>query len=268
MKPKLIVTDLDGTALRNDKTLSEETIEAFARCKENNIPVAIATARYIIGAKPYADALQADYQILTDGTLVLHNGEIIYSNTMDLSMTNQILQQLYQKNFLKHIAVPTAEGLFRYPLEFASPAMSPTASEQNKDPQTPGIYFDITKEFPYPANKMVVELPYPEAAKEIASACGCKQFQYRNENRYTFFHPTASKLNAISFLASRLQISLRDILVFGDDINDIEMITHCGCSVAMGNALDEVKDAADFVTDSNEKNGVAAFLLHHVLSSR
>ena len=43
--PKLIVTDLDGTALKNDKTISDRTIQAFSRCEQMGIPVAIATAR-------------------------------------------------------------------------------------------------------------------------------------------------------------------------------------------------------------------------------
>ena len=74
--PKLIVTDLDGTALKNDKTISDRTIQAFSRCEQMGIPVAIATARYIYGARPYAEALHARYQILTDGTLIYENAFI------------------------------------------------------------------------------------------------------------------------------------------------------------------------------------------------
>ena len=51
-----------------------------------------------------------------------------------------------------------------------------------------------------------------------------------------------------------------NICAFGDDINDIEMIEHCGYGIAMANALDIVKEKADFVTLSNEENGVAKVL--------
>lgn len=57
-----------------------------------------------------------------------------------------------------------------------------------------------------------------------------------------------------------INISLDDICAFGDDINDIEMIEHCGYGVAMENSLDIVKEKADFVTLSNEENGVAKAL--------
>ena len=65
--PKLIVTDLDGTALNNNKEITAETIKAFERCRKKGIHIAIATARYIVGASYYARKLHADFQILTDG---------------------------------------------------------------------------------------------------------------------------------------------------------------------------------------------------------
>ena len=77
--PKLIVTDLDGTALNNNKEITAETIKAFERCRKKGIHIAIATARYIVGASYYARKLHADFQILTDGTLVYENGRLVYS---------------------------------------------------------------------------------------------------------------------------------------------------------------------------------------------
>lgn len=289
-QPKLIVTDLDGSALRNDKTLSKNTINAFAKCHQAGIPIAIATARYIMGAKPFAEALHADYQILTDGTLIYQNDELIYSNTMSLDTTNGILQELYRHGYTSHIAIPTAYGLFRYPegekvplslqqspdteetpsdttsvkvanqIAKAKPNSSEIAFQANEKGNTIGYHFEIDKPFPYPANKMVVEIPNETTAAKIAEKYSCSQFRYRGENRYTFFHPTASKLNAIRFITDKLGITLDDVLVFGDDINDIEMISHCGWGVAMGNAIEEVKVIADEVTDTNEEDGIAKVL--------
>lgn len=245
-RPKLIVTDLDGTALRNDKTISEKTINAFAQCKKQGIPVAIATARYILGARPYARLLHANYQILTDGTLIYENEHLIYSNAMDIPTTNKMLEALKRYQSISHIAIPTVNGLYRYP------EVSPDAENE--------YLIDINKPFAHPANKLVAEIPDSSIAEKIAAKCHCRQLRYRGENRYTFFHPSASKLSAIEFIAKRLNISLSDILVFGDDSNDMEMITHCGYSVAMGNALGEVKAAASEVTDTNEADGVAKVL--------
>lgn len=245
-QPKLIVTDLDATALKNDKTLAPETIAAFAACKKAGIPTAIATARYIEGARPFAEQLQADYCILLDGTLVYEKDHIIYSNTMDVTTTNLMLQQLIHYHALSHIAIPTTDGIYRYP-EIAE--------------GTPSKYLiDLDKPFPLPANKIVAEIPDSTIAPKIATVCHCKQLRYREEDRYTFFHQSASKLAAISCITQKLQIGLQDVLVFGDDSNDMEMIANCGYGVAMGNALDEVKAVASEVTDTNEANGVANVL--------
>lgn len=249
--PKLIVTDLDGSALRNDKTISDYTKNTFLKCKKKGIPIAIATARYLYGATPYAKALSANYMILVDGTLAYKGNDLIYSNSMNLTITNHILQMLVEKDCLSHIAIPTTQGLFRYPKSSITDSL--------------GIHFDVHQPFPHEANKMVVQLPSPEIAKEIANKCHCSYFQYRNEDRYTFYDVTAGKRNAIAFLADYLNISLSDVLVFGDDINDIEMISDCGYGVAMGNALPEVKAVADEVTRNNEEDGIAVFLDKFIL---
>lgn len=244
--PKLIVTDLDGTALRSDKTVSQTTREAFARWSRAGVPIAIATARYLAGAAPYASALSADFQILTDGTLIYYKGELIYSNAMSLETTNHILCLLRQAGYVSHIAAPTTQGLFRYPGSNSS--------------GSPGIPFDINAPFPYSANKIVAELPCREEAERIARLCGCHQFHYRREPRYAFYSATAGKLDALRKITQRLHITLEDVLVFGDDINDKEMIASCGMGVAMGNALPELKELADAVTGTNQADGVALFL--------
>lgn len=260
--PKLIVTDLDGTALRSDKTISPATRNAFSQCQKAGIHIAVATARYIAGAAPFARALHADYQILTDGTLVYRDDMLIYANTLDISQTNQLLNELSRRQYLQHIAIPTVHGLFRYPegIPYHPDSPDPAACQCTSDNNTRGYHFNPEKTFPYPAAKMVVELPSEADAREIALLCNCNQFRYHGENRYTFYHSTASKLDAISQIAGDLDISLKDILVFGDDVNDLEMITSCGYGVAMGNAIDSVKAAANEITLTNDEDGIVPVL--------
>lgn len=244
--PKLIVTDLDGTTLKNDKSISPRTTAAFRKCEEAGIPIAIATARYILGAKEFAENLHAKYQILTDGTLIFSEDTLIYSNAMTLEVTNAIIAELKARKLTSHIAIPTTHGLYRYP--------AGETWQENYE------IFSLDEPFPYPANKMVIEIHEEGVAEEIAKKCHCSQLRYRGEDRYTFFDPSASKLDAITFLTKQLGITLDDVMVFGDDLNDIEMITHCGYGIAMKNALPEVKSVAKEVTDSNENDGVAKIL--------
>lgn len=74
-----------------------------------------------------------------------------------------------------------------------------------------------------------------------------------------------AKWNAIKRLSTNFEVSSADIAAFGDDYNDIEMLQNCGIGVAVANALDEAKAAANFVCGSNDEDGVARWLEENVL---
>ena len=67
----------------------------------------------------------------------------------------------------------------------------------------------------------------------------------------------ATKWNAIQAVAGRMGIPIKDIAAFGGDYNDIELLRNCGTGVAVGNAIEEAKAAADEICASNEEDGVA-----------
>ena len=75
-----------------------------------------------------------------------------------------------------------------------------------------------------------------------------------------FLHPEVSKVNALKTIAADLGIAPEEIVAIGDNHNDIGMIRFAGLGVAMGNAHDEVKASADYVTSSNTEEGVAAVI--------
>ena len=74
MNVKMILTDLDGTLIRSDGSISERTKEILKSCQNRGIYVVIATARYWIGAERYIEEIQPDYEITTDGTLIHRHG--------------------------------------------------------------------------------------------------------------------------------------------------------------------------------------------------
>ena len=75
-----------------------------------------------------------------------------------------------------------------------------------------------------------------------------------------FMHHEATKSNAVNAVAEHWKIKATEIMAFGDDLNDIDLLEYCGTGVAMGNALDEVKAVADFVCDTNENDGAAKWI--------
>ena len=99
---RLILSDLDHTLLRQDGSISGETLRVLGDCRAKGILFAIATARYWIGAERYIDLLNPDYEITTDGTLIHSHGQCIYSCAFSVPETNALLSGIAE-------AVPGAE---------------------------------------------------------------------------------------------------------------------------------------------------------------
>ena len=91
---RMILTDLDHTLLRQDGSISGETLRVLDECRAKGILFAIATARYWIGAERYIDLLKPDYEITTDGTLIHSHSQCIYSCGFSVSDTNRIIRSI------------------------------------------------------------------------------------------------------------------------------------------------------------------------------
>lgn len=253
MNIKMILTDLDKTLLRSDGSISEHTKNILKGCRECGIYVAIATARYWIGAERYIEEIRPDYEITTDGTLIHRHGKQIYGCNLDTETTNQIIQDLLARDPKTEITVASGRRVFWN---------SSRISESEKLHKA--VFNDYQKPLIFPVNKIVAELPDYETASMIANRNHCRLQSYRGENRYAFLPETAGKVQAIRELAKILNISLSDIAAFGDDINDMEMLKMCGVGVAVANAVADVRDIADSVTLSNDEDGVAEWIVKNI----
>lgn len=247
---KLIITDLDLTLLHTDKSISEYTQYIFKKCSEYGISTAIATARYKIGAEKFINILNPDYEITTDGTMVHCNGKLIYGCGFNLETTNHIIEEIRKISKTQELTIATDTGILWNSHHIAE---SPILYK--------AIYNDYSKPLEDCAYKIVTELPNKDTAINIANKfTDCKVICYRGENRYSFINKNAGKVQAIKALAGYLNIGLSNTIAFGDDLNDIEMLDQCGYGIAVSNAVKEVLNTADYVTDSNDEDGVARFI--------
>ncbi len=109
--------------------------------------------------------------------------------------------------------------------------------------------------------KMCVEIFEDSQAKqlqEMLKDCDCVRFS--DGYWYKFTKKTATKENAIAKVCAVCGIKIEEITAFGDDYADIGMLKLCGKGIAMGNAIEEVKQNADLVIGSNDEDGIAAYL--------
>lgn len=256
MNAKMILTDLDHTLLRSDGSISEYTKQILKECQRCGILIVIATARYWIGAERYIEEIQPDYEITTDGTLIHQCGKQIYSCSMDMIDANQIIQDLIEQNPNTEITVASGRQVFWN---------SDHISESEKLHKA--VFNDYEKPLCCPINKIVAELFDSNIAIEIANKNHCRLQGYRGENWYAFLPEESGKIQAIIELAKSLNISLSDIVSFGDDINDMEMLKICGIGVAVSNAVMDVKAAADCVTLPNDEDGVAYWIEKNILTN-
>lgn len=253
MNLKMILTDLDGTLLCSDGSISEFTKDILKRCQNRGITIVIATARYWIGAERYIEEIQPDYEITTDGTLIHRHGEQIYSCNLETDVTNQIIRDILARDDKAEITVAAGRQVFWNSKHIAE------SEKLHK-----AVYCDYQKPLSCPANKIVVQLPDDETALSIANKNHCRLQSYRGEKWYAFLPETGGKVQAIRELAKMLNISLDEIVAFGDDKNDMEMLKICGTGVAVYNAIPEVKEIADSETFSNDRDGVAEWLSRFV----
>ena len=95
--------------------------------------------------------------------------------------------------------------------------------------------------------------------KELLNECDCIRFS--DGYWYKFTKKNATKEQAIMEVCSACEIKAEEIIAFGDDYADIGMLKLCGKGVAMGNAINEVKEEADCVIGSNDEDGIAEYLV-------
>ena len=251
---KMILTDLDHTLLRQDGTISENTLNVLSKCRAKGILFAIATARYWIGAEKYIRQLRPDYEITTDGTLIHSDDECVYSCEFRVDETNRIVNSIFEIMPDAEITVANKKCVYWN---------SKHISESER--LYKAVYNDYSKALDVGANKIVAELPEEKMAKEIADKEGCRLQGYRGENWYSFMPKGSDKTVAIKYLSQTSGIDMSDIVAFGDDSNDIEMLKMCGRGIAVSNAVDEVLKIADEVTLSNDEDGVAYWLMKNIL---
>ena len=266
-RPKLFITDFDGTLLRSDRTLSEKDIDALKALPAHNVIRAVATGRslYSFMNSPGAD-LPVDYIIFTTGAgVVTHpEGRIIRETNLAPRAVEQAIKFFMQSNFdfMVHHPVPDNHHLaYRRTVRHNPDFESRLAGYRQFS--TP---LAITTPHGFgPAAQLLAVLPADEAANAIAvTRKALPEFSIIHstspvDGRSTWlelFHPKVSKSQAAAWLASELGISVKNTMAIGNDFNDLDMLEWSGSSFVVDNAPDDLKGRFQNVA-SNNTCGVA-----------
>lgn len=247
---KAVILDLDGTLLHSDGSISEYTLEVLRECKRRGIPIVVATARFWFKAEKYIDMIEPDYAILADGTQIYHKGEMICGFAMESLQSDGIIKELLRQNVEKEFVVSTGKKLL---------CNADGIDEEWR------VSRDFSQPVELPVYKIAAIMDSCEEAKALADTYGCRVYSYRGESLYGFADKKSGKYQAVAKLGEILQIRMDEMLAFGDDENDFDILRHVGKGVAVANAIPGIKEIADDVTLSNDEDGVAKYIEKEIL---
>ncbi|WP_099075657.1 sugar-phosphatase [Proteus alimentorum] len=261
MSIKLIAIDLDGTLLNKQHEITPEVKQAVQRAKEAGVKIVLASGRSLNGISPYLKTLGLDtsdcYCISNNGSQIhqADNGEVIIQDLLNFE------DYLYFESLAREIGVH---------FHVISDNKIYTTNSHISHFTCQEAFLSWTPLYYRPLNEMQTDMYFSKFMIVDAPAVLDNAIQYLPANIYQQYsilrsapyfievlNTNVNKGSAVQKIAEHLKITPEKIMCIGDQGNDLAMLKYAGLGVAMGNAPEEVKKVAKFVTLSNEEHGVA-----------
>lgn len=270
MNYKMIVLDLDDTLLKNDGTILDCTKEKLQVAQEQGTKVVLASGRPTFAIEKIANELKlkkyGGYIISYNGARIINcaSREEMYASNITVSQ----IHKLYDMSKKAGAYIQTYVGNHI----IASEANEYTDIEK----QITGMDIIVATNFKEYISDDVVKaivLQHPDKLKKIEETwkneIGDSMYMTISKPFFLeFMNKEVDKSKSIERLAKILGISMLEVIAIGDSYNDLSMIKAAGLGVAMDNAVDCVKAAANYTTDDNEHDGVAKVVEKFILGKK
>lgn len=250
---KTIIVDLDRTLLRTDKTISSHTAAVLKECKKKAVKIMVATARPLRDIKEYCEMIGFDAAVVSNGARVI---------CKDLDKDYGICRKSAEHILASMKHYPD----IRITVETGNCAYSNKPIEDYETIICDDLMGLVNREG---VLKILVHIDKEETLSIVEKAI-TDDLYYTVANGYLMqiMNRSATKWNGIKEMLNISGCSSDDAVYFGDDNDDIEPIKMCGIGVAVSNGLEKVKASADYVTESNDADGVAKFLEKFLLANQ
>ncbi len=267
-KYRLLALDLDGTLTNHQKQVSEKNKQYMRLAQQKGVDIILASGRPVIGIENVARALDL-YQ--TGGYILAYNGGQIIDCKTGKSLVERFIPMDYY-----HDICDVIHHFHAFPLTYNDVGV---ICEDDED-----IY---VKKEAYNNSVPIIKVPSLEAVVTkpvvkfmiVGEPAELSKAKEHLEQRYNgllnlFFSepyfmevtpPGIEKASALADLLKILNVPRERLMACGDGLNDIPMLEYAGFSVAMANAYDETKKAADYIAPSNEEDGVAEAIERFIL---
>ena len=272
-KIKMIVCDLDGTLFNHQKNITKNTIDYLVNLQQNGYILVLATGRFYYELEPFIQKLQMKK---FNGYIVCCNGLTVYElasnkihkfDYLEREDINELIKIAYSfKLNIRTNYNNSYQNIVTRCLYYISPIITKVLAKRYPnlvfyryndaiDWQQVGKLCFIAR--PGKLNKFVkhLSLQYSQRYQIYYTSPFCVEIVRQNVN----------KAYAINYICQKLSLSFDNVLAFGDGGNDIPMLRHVNVAVAMGNSNNEVKNVADYVTDTVDHDGVVKALKYFKL---
>lgn len=252
---KMVATDIDGTILKHDFKFNQEVKDCIKELTKNDVKVVLVTGRMHSATTYIAEELGLDTPIVSyQGGLVKCNSgknEILYERNLDIKIAREIIQWAQDNDV--HINLYMNDELFvekdneiirRYTGERSAGFIVKSFADidLHRINKILAIDFENHEKVSDWVNYLTEKYPNIYVVKSTPYFCEIS-------------HPEATKSSAVEFLTEYFELKKENVLTIGDQNNDIELLKAGGVKVAMGNATEELKLVADYVTDTVGNNG-------------
>lgn len=249
---KALFFDLDDTLLNSENIISERNRKAIIQCKIQGMLIGYITVRSPRKIKLFLNELPCDCIANYNGAMIYADGNLIAQNNIPYSEAI---------NFIERVLQETPNINMSYYCE-------PYCFRENKLINTVtneilGGSMMTLSQSDFQRIRIVLNGYEQIDFKQYASQS--MRYQVSIHNTANITSNGATKENALKLLMNYYNITADSVISFGDDTNDIGMLKASGIGVAMGNALEEVKKVADYITLSNNDDGVAEYIEKYIL---
>ena len=268
MNHKILVLDIDGTLTNSDKVISPETKKGLMMMQEQGHIIILASGRPSPGMMKYAKELELEkyggYLLSFNGARIINcrTGDIIYQQTIP----RFILPRIY------HFAEENGCGLITYCGDYV---VSGTGIDEyiELEARINGMPVREVDDFlhfiDFDVNKCLMTAS-PEKAEKLTAILQ-EKFKgilsiYRSEPFFIEIMPkNIDKAFSLNRMLETIGLKKEDVICCGDGYNDVTMVKYAGIGVAMANAREEVKAVADYITKSNDEDGLVEVIDKFIL---
>lgn len=250
MRKKYIFFDIDGTLTNHNPggIILPSTYETLKKLKENGHFVAIATGRNYSMAKETLEISHIDNAVCCGGNGLIIDGKVRYIRPLDRKEALMLIHECLDKGILFAIMKDDSSNMYTHSLDFEQ--RCPNAAHIAKIHYIKNLNYDDFDEI----HKIFIESDINN--ENTLDTLQTTRLNYARYHEDHIVVEPDDKYSGIVDMINEINGSLEDVVVFGDGRNDLSMMRQAATSIAMGNAIDELKEIADFITKDCNDDGI------------